>query len=363
MEYKTLGNTGLLVSTLCLGCMTFHGGEGFWKKVGTVDQAGADELVKSSIDAGINFFDTADVYSEGESEKTLGQSLKNLKIARKDVVIATKVYGRTGPGRNDVGASRGHIMDAVDASLRRLQTDHIDLYQIHGNDTITPIEETLRALDTLVQQGKVRYIGVSNWLSWKIAKALTISDFRNLARFDTLQAYYSIAGRDLERDLVPAAGGREDGAAGLESACRWAAVGQVQPREPEAGRDAALRVRFSDRRQGTHLEDTRRDQADSRGARLLGSTRLACVVVEQAIRDFGHHRRQTAGPARRQPCRRRSQAVGRGVEEARRSKRAAAGVPGLDASVPGRGETEACASAGVGQRTRSFFKSELCRGT
>jgi aryl-alcohol dehydrogenase-like predicted oxidoreductase len=203
MEYKTLGNTGLLVSTLCLGCMTFHGGSGFWQKVGTVDQAGADDLVKASMDAGINFFDTADVYSEGESEKTLGQSLKNLNIARKDVVIASKVYGRTGPGRNDVGASRGHIMDAVEASLQRLQTDHIDLYQIHGNDSITPIEETLRALDTLVQQGKVRYIGVSNWLSWKIAKALTISDFRNLARFDTLQAYYSIAGRDLERDIVP----------------------------------------------------------------------------------------------------------------------------------------------------------------
>jgi aryl-alcohol dehydrogenase-like predicted oxidoreductase len=203
MEYKTLGNTGLLVSTLCLGCMTFHGGSGFWQKVGTVDQAGADDLVKASIDAGINFFDTADVYSEGESEKTLGQSLKNLNIARKDVVIASKVYGRTGPGRNDVGASRGHIMDAVDASLKRLQTDHIDLYQIHGNDTITPIEETLRALDTLVTSGKVRYIGVSNWQAWKIAKALTVSDFRNLARFDTLQAYYSIAGRDLEREIVP----------------------------------------------------------------------------------------------------------------------------------------------------------------
>jgi aryl-alcohol dehydrogenase-like predicted oxidoreductase len=203
MEYKTLGNTGLLVSTLCLGTMTFHGGSGFWSKIGTVDQAGADGLIKSSLDAGINFFDTADVYSEGESEKTLGQSLKNLNIARKDVVIASKVYGRTGPGRNDVGASRGHIMDAVEASLERLQTDHIDLYQIHGNDTITPIDETLRALDTLVQQGKVRYIGVSNWLAWKIAKALTISDFRNLARFDTLQAYYSIAGRDLEREIVP----------------------------------------------------------------------------------------------------------------------------------------------------------------
>jgi aryl-alcohol dehydrogenase-like predicted oxidoreductase len=203
MEYKTLGNTGLLVSTLCLGTMTFSGGEGIWKVIGSVDQAGADELIKASIEAGINFFDTADVYSEGQSEKTLGQSMKNLKIARKDVVIATKVYGRVGLGRNDVGASRGHIMDAVEASLRRLQTDHIDLYQIHGNDAVTPIEETLRALDTLVQQGKVRYIGCSNWQAWKIAKALGISEFKNLARFDTLQAYYSIAGRDLERELVP----------------------------------------------------------------------------------------------------------------------------------------------------------------
>ena len=203
MEYKTLGNTGLLVSQLCFGTMTFSGGEGFWKAIGTVDQAGADELIRASLEGGINFFDTADVYSEGESEKMLGQSLRNLGIARKDVVVATKVYGRTGPGRNDVGASRGHIMDAVEASLKRLQTDHIDLYQIHGNDSVTPVEETLRALNTLVEQGKVRYIGCSNWQAWKIAKALGISGFRNLARFDTLQAYYSIAGRDLERDIVP----------------------------------------------------------------------------------------------------------------------------------------------------------------
>jgi aryl-alcohol dehydrogenase-like predicted oxidoreductase len=203
MQYKTLGDTGLLVSTLCFGTMTFHGGTGLFRAIGTVDQAGADELIQASIDAGINFFDTADVYSEGESEKALGQSLKNLNIPRSSVVIATKVFGRTGPGRNDVGASRGHIMDAVDASLRRLQTDHIDLYQIHGNDAITPIEETLRALDTLVQHGKIRYIGVSNWQAWKIAKALAISQFKNLARFDTLQAYYSIGGRDLERDIIP----------------------------------------------------------------------------------------------------------------------------------------------------------------
>ncbi|QHN05155.1 aldo/keto reductase [Granulicella sp. WH15] len=203
MEYKTLGNTGLLVSTLCFGTMTFHGGSGFWKAIGDVDQAGADELVKGSIDAGINFFDTADVYSEGESERILGQSLKNLNIARKDVVIASKVFGRTGPGRNDVGASRGHIMDAIEGSLTRLGTDHIDLYQIHGSDAITPLEETLSALDTLVQQGKVRYIGCSNWQAWRIAKALGISERKNFARFDTLQAYYSIAGRDLEREIVP----------------------------------------------------------------------------------------------------------------------------------------------------------------
>jgi aryl-alcohol dehydrogenase-like predicted oxidoreductase len=203
MQYKTLGNTGLLVSQLCFGTMTFHGGAGFWKAVGTVDQPGADELVKACIDAGINFFDTADVYSEGESEKTLGQSLKNLGIARKDVVIASKVYGRIGPGRNDIGASRGHIMDSIDGTLRRLQTDHLDLYQIHGNDAVTPIDETLRALDDLVRSGKVRYIGVSNWQAWKIAQALTTSQLRGLARFDTLQAYYSIAGRDLEREIVP----------------------------------------------------------------------------------------------------------------------------------------------------------------
>ena len=203
MEYSTLGNTGLLVSKFCFGTMTFGDGGGLFKGISAVDQTGANELVKTAIDGGINFFDTADNYTEGASEKILGQSLKNLNVARQHVVIATKVYSRVGPGRNDVGASRGHIMDGVEASLRRLQTDHIDLYQIHGNDAVTPLEETLRALDTLVQQGKVRYIGCSNWQAWKIAKALGISEFKGLARFDTLQAYYSIAGRDLEREIVP----------------------------------------------------------------------------------------------------------------------------------------------------------------
>src|ERR1700721_3856206 len=203
MKYATLGYTGLMVSKLCFGTRTFGDGRGLFKGISAVDQAVADEMVKTSIDGGINFFDTADNYTEGESERILGQSLKNLNIARKNVGIATKVYSRVGPGRNDIGASRGHIMDGVEASLRRLQTDHIDLYQIHGNDSVTPVEETLRALDMLVQQGKVRYIGCSNWQAWKIAKALGISEFKNLARLDTLQAYYSIAGRDLEREIVP----------------------------------------------------------------------------------------------------------------------------------------------------------------
>ena len=203
MKYKTLGDTGILVSELCLGTMTFSDGGGVYKHIGDVGQAGADELVKASRDAGINFFDTADVYSNGGSESTLGQSFRNVGIARNEIVLATKVYSRMGNGRNDVGASRGHIMDAVDASLRRLQTDYIDLYQIHATDTLTPVEETLRALDDLTRQGKVRYVGVSNWQAWRIATALGISARLHLERFKTLQAYYSIAGRDLERELGP----------------------------------------------------------------------------------------------------------------------------------------------------------------
>jgi aryl-alcohol dehydrogenase-like predicted oxidoreductase len=202
MKYNTLGNTGLLVSEICLGTMTFASGEGFWKPIAGVDQKLADELLRASLDAGVNFIDTADVYTNGESEKTLAQAITNAGVPRSSLIIATKVYGRTGPGRNDIGASRGHIMQAVEASLRRLNTDYIDLYQIHASDSVTPVEETLRALNTLVEQGKVRYIGCSNWFAWQIMKALGFSAAGNLARFDALQAYYSIAGRDLEREIV-----------------------------------------------------------------------------------------------------------------------------------------------------------------
>lgn len=200
MKYRLLGRTGLLVSELCLGTMTF-GGKGFWEVVGKQGQDLANEIVARSLDAGINFIDTANVYSFGESEKMLGQAIKNYK--RDDLIIATKVRGRMSEEVNNVGLSRHQIMNSVEASLKRLDTDYIDLYQIHGFDPVTPFDETLRALDDLVHQGKVRYIGASNLAAWQLMKSLAYSDKHHLARFESLQAYYTIAGRDLERELVP----------------------------------------------------------------------------------------------------------------------------------------------------------------
>ena len=203
MRNNQLGRTGVFVSELCLGTMTFGGGDGIWGKIGDLQQADAERLVGQALDAGINFIDTADVYASGKSEEITGQALKNLKVARNSVVIATKVFGETGSGANMRGASRAHIVDGIKASLKRLQLDHVDLYQIHGFDPATPIEETVRALDTLVQHGHVRYVGVSNWAAWQIVKALGIAERLGLARFESLQAYYTVAGRDLERELIP----------------------------------------------------------------------------------------------------------------------------------------------------------------
>ena len=203
MRNKPLGRTGLFVSELCLGTMTFGGSTGIWHQIGDLNQADAEHLIGQAIDAGINFIDTADVYAGGASEQITGQALKNLKVPRENVVVATKVFGDTGPGPNARGASRGHILDCVKASLQRLQLDHIDLYQIHGFDNATPIEETMRALDQLVRHGHVRYVGVSNWAAWQIVKALGIAEKLGLSRFESLQAYYTVAGRDLERELIP----------------------------------------------------------------------------------------------------------------------------------------------------------------
>ncbi|WP_018634368.1 aldo/keto reductase [Neomegalonema perideroedes] len=203
MRYRTLGPSGLLVSELCLGTMTFGGSDGIWGQIGQLQQDEADALVRTAFDAGINFIDTANVYAGGESERILGQSILNLGIPRDDVVIATKVLGPMGEGPNARGASRAHIMAQAKASLSRLQLDHIDLYQIHGFDPLTPITETLEALDTLVRQGHVRYVGLSNWAAWQIVKAVGIVEARKLAPILSLQAYYTLVGRDLEREIVP----------------------------------------------------------------------------------------------------------------------------------------------------------------
>jgi aryl-alcohol dehydrogenase-like predicted oxidoreductase len=183
--------------------MTFGGSGGIWGQIGQLRQEEANALVRAALDAGINFIDTANVYAGGESERILGQSLKTLDVPREDVVIATKAMGPMGDGPNARGASRGHLLDQAKASLTRLGLDHIDLYQIHGFDPATPIVETLEALDTLVRHGHVRYIGLSNWAAWQVVKAISITEARKLAPILSLQAYYTLAGRDLERDVVP----------------------------------------------------------------------------------------------------------------------------------------------------------------
>jgi len=216
MRYRKLGRTGLAVSEICLGTMTF-GGDGFWKVIGALEQDVVTKLVKSAFDKGVTFIDTADIYSNGLSEQVTGQAIKDLP--RDELVIATKVFGRMGAygggqspeelrraaNTNLAGLSRKHIFHAVDASLERLQIDYIDLYQVHAFDPLTPIEETLEALDELVRSGRVRYLGLCNFAAWQIAKALGVSERNGLARFESLQMYYSIAGRDLEREIAPLA--------------------------------------------------------------------------------------------------------------------------------------------------------------
>ncbi len=176
MKYNLLGNTGLKVSELCLGTMTF-GGKGYWTAIGKLEQQPVDDLVRRSVEAGINFIDTANVYSEGLSEEMTGRAIRNLGLKRDDLVIATKVRGKMGDLPNSIGLSRKHILHEIDASLKRLNMDYVDLYQIHGYDELTPLEDTIDTLDTLVKSGKVRYIGCSNLGAWHIMKAQSYSQY------------------------------------------------------------------------------------------------------------------------------------------------------------------------------------------
>lgn len=191
MKYKRLGRTGLKVSEICLGTMTFGS---------QADEEASKAIVKRALDAGVNFFDTANVYNAGVSEEFTGRALKEV---RRDIVLATKLHGKVGPGPNDQGQSRKHIMDAIEQSLRRLATDYIDLYQVHRFDPTCPLDETLRALDDLVHSGKVRYIGASNYAAWQICTALWTSDKLGLARYDCVQPRHNLISRAIEQELLP----------------------------------------------------------------------------------------------------------------------------------------------------------------
>ena len=204
MRYRLLGQTGLYVSELCLGTMTYGGGgAGIWASIGKLQQDAVNEQVKAAVDAGINFIDTANVYSLGQSETLLGQSLKSLALPRDQLIIATKATGAMNETPNGRGQSRHHLFNEVDASLKRLQLDYIDLYQLHAFDPLTPFEESLSALNDLVRSGRVRYIGLCNMAAWQIMKSLAASDRHGWTKFSSVQAYYTIAGRDLEREIVP----------------------------------------------------------------------------------------------------------------------------------------------------------------
>ncbi len=204
MKYRLLGRTGLYVSDICLGTMNL-GGQGIWQAMGALGQSEATAQLKSAFEAGVNFYDTANIYAFGESETLFGQAIRESGIDREELVIATKVRGRMKDGANNVGLSRKHILAQLDQSLKRLNVEYIDLYQIHGFDPVTPMDETLSALNDAVRAGKVRYLGVSNHTAWQIMKAQGLSERRGWSRFESIQAYYSIAGRELEREIVPMA--------------------------------------------------------------------------------------------------------------------------------------------------------------
>ena len=203
MRYNKLGNTGLIVSELCLGAMTFGEDSGRFSHVAGLGQDDCTALVRQAMDGGVNFIDTANVYSGGNSEIAVGNALRDLGTNRQDIIVATKAYARTGADPSRAGNSRKHLLEEIDLSLERLQLDYVDLYQVHGWDLHTPVEETTSALDDIVRTGRARYVGVSNWAAWHLSKGLGVAKAQGLERIASIQSYYSLAGRDLEREIAP----------------------------------------------------------------------------------------------------------------------------------------------------------------
>ncbi len=290
MRYRLLGRTGLYVSELCLGTMTFGGTGAVWKTIGGMDQAASTAMVKQAFDAGVNFIDTANVYSIGESETLTGNAIKSLGLPRDEIVVATKAFGSMDDNAiNRRGQSRYHLMHQVDASLKRLQLDHIDLYQLHGYDPITPLEEVLSTLNDLVRSGKVRTIGLCNMAAWQVMKGLAISDKRGWARFESVQAYYTIAGRDLEREMVPLLADQQLGLMVWSPLAGGLLSGKFSPdgKGPDGARRATFDFPVVDKPRAFRCVDAMRPIAERHGvsvarialAWLLGRPQVSTVII------------------------------------------------------------------------------------
>ncbi|MGZ3250405.1 MAG: aldo/keto reductase [Croceibacterium sp.] len=286
MRYNRLGNSGLIVSELCLGAMTFGTRASRFGVVHGLDQDAATALVRQAFDAGVNFIDTANVYTEGQSEEFVGGALKALGLPRSQAIVATKATGGMGPGKMESGFSKKHLLDQIDASLSRLSLDYVDLYQIHAWDPHTPMEEALRALEDIVRSGRARYVGVSNWAAWQIAKALGIQERRGWDKFASLQAYYTVAGRDLERDLAPLLKSEGVGlmvwsplAGGLLSGkYKLNDEGEVEGE----GRRAAFDFPVVDKPRAMKLVEAMRPMAEAKGVSVAGIA-LAWLLHQEVV--------------------------------------------------------------------------------
>ena len=287
MRYNRLGNSGLIVSELCLGAMTFGDRSGGrWANIHGLTQDDSTALVKQAFDAGINMIDTANVYTTGQSEQYVGGAIKALGLKRSDVIVATKAMGAMGEGKNDSGVGRKHLLDQIDASLGRLQLEYVDLYQLHAWDPHTPMEEALRALEDIVRSGRARYVGVSNWAAWQIAKALGIQERRGWDKFVSLQAYYTVAGRDLERELGPLLESEGVGlmvwsplAGGLLSGkYKLGADGELEGE----GRRAAFDFPVVDKPRAMKVVEAMRPIAEAKGVSVAGVA-LAWLLHQQVV--------------------------------------------------------------------------------
>jgi aryl-alcohol dehydrogenase-like predicted oxidoreductase len=285
MRYNRLGQTGLVVSELCLGAMTFgNKPSGFFQH--DLDQEGSTALVKRALDGGVNFLDTANLYTAGQSEEFVGGALRSLGVARDRIVIATKGMGPMGEGPNDAGASRYHLLHQIDASLGRLGLDHVDLYQIHGWDPNGGIEEALRAMEDIVRSGRARYVGVSNWAAWQIAKALGIAERRGWDKFVSLQAFYTVANRELERELVPMLQSERLGLMVWSPLAGGLLSGKYALAEDDKthgeGRRAKLDFPRVDKRLAFDLVEAMRPMAESRGV-AVSAIAIAWLLHQEVV--------------------------------------------------------------------------------